>query len=292
MRRIWMLAAVAVCAMNVKAEVAQLPEVVVTNAALKEEMPGGPYDQPDWTTARRFPSTRIYLQQTPWNLGFEQWVRTFWSDGDDGTHQELSEEFELGLPHRFQLDVYETWDIDQHSVAVQDEWSVELRYALADWGKIPMNPTLYYEYAFSHNDSSSLLKANVGEAKLLLGDELAEGWHWGANLSYEGRYGGDLSKEYMVVAALGKTIVDSKFSVGVESKFASTSVHDDRSDPVNVLEIGPSIQWRPTASTHLDVVPLIGISHDAPAVESFLVFGYDFGTGENESHAPVSMRHN
>ena len=265
--------------------VTKLSEVVVTNSALAEESPVGPYGQPDWTTERRFPTTRVYLQQTPWNLGFEQWVRTFWSDGDAGTHQRIFEEFELGLPHRFQLDAYEVWTVDKNRTTAQHEWSLELRYALADWGKIPLNPTLYYEYAFAQND------ADVGEAKLLLGDDLAEGWHWGANISYEWRFGGDMSKEYMETFSIGKTIVDRKWNIGIEGLYASQSVKGERSNPANSLEIGPSIQWRPTATTHLDIVPLIGITAAAPAVESFIVFGYDFGRVGGDDSAPVSMRH-
>ncbi len=284
MRRMWLLAAVATVAMGANAQTTKLPPVTVNESPLKEEAAVGPYDQPEWTTERRFPTTRVYLQQTPWNVGVEQWVRTFWNDGDAGTHHRFYEEFELGLPHRFQLDAYEVWTIDKNSTTAQREWSLELRYALADWGKIPLNPTLYYEYAFAHND------ANVGEAKLLLGDELANGWHWGANLSYEWSYGGEQSKEYMETFSISKTIVDRKLSAGIEGLYASESEKDSRHNPSNCLEVGPSIQWRPTKNTHLDVVPLIGITDDAPAVESFLVFGYDFGLGSEPNAAPVSTK--
>src|SRR5438132_6091040 len=132
------------------APVTTMPEVVVTGSTNAETRPGwlgeeqytGPYQQPEWTTERRFPGTRVYLQQQPWDVGFEQWVR--YRDNKDGTKEtRFQEEVELGLPHRFQLDLYETWAIDQDRRANQDEYSAEVRYALADWGKIPLNPTLY-----------------------------------------------------------------------------------------------------------------------------------------------------
>jgi hypothetical protein len=82
----------------------KLPEVLVTGAGLlQEEQPVGPYQQPEWATERRFPRTRVYLQQTPWNTGFEQWVR--YRDFRDGTKQtRFQEEVEIGLPYRFQVE--------------------------------------------------------------------------------------------------------------------------------------------------------------------------------------------
>src|SRR6267378_615865 len=116
--------------------VTKLPEVIVTGAAPKETRPGwlqeeqfvGPYRQPEWTTERRFPGTRVYLQQMPWEIGFEQWVRI--RRFRDGTMEtRMQEEFEIGLPHRFQIDLYETWAIDQDRRFSQDEYSAEVRYA-------------------------------------------------------------------------------------------------------------------------------------------------------------------
>jgi len=94
----------------------QLPGITVSGSLSTTNRPGwlgeeqyvGAYGQPDWTTARRFPSTRVYLQQLPWDTGAEQWVRfQHFRDGTDYTR--FQEEFEIGLPHRFQVDLYETW---------------------------------------------------------------------------------------------------------------------------------------------------------------------------------------
>ena len=47
-----------------------------------------------------------------------------------------------------------------------------------------------------------------------------------------------------------------------------------------------------TRNTHLDVVPLVGLTSDSPHVEMWFVFGYDFGSGASHKEiiAPVSMR--
>jgi hypothetical protein len=69
---------------------------------------------------------------------------------------------EIGLPYRFQLDLYQNWGIADGKSFYKGS-SVELRYALAKWGKIPLNPTLYGEWNFNDNAS------DVWELKLLLG---------------------------------------------------------------------------------------------------------------------------
>jgi len=95
------------------------------------------------------------------------------------------EEYEIGLPHRFQVDLYETWTVNEHHRSQQDEVSAEVRYALADWGQIPLNPTLYLEYAQHDHDANTL------EGKVLLGTDFTPRLHWGLNLAGEQQLGLD-----------------------------------------------------------------------------------------------------
>jgi len=56
-----------------------------------------------------------------------------------------TEECEIGLPYRFNL-AFET-DVQRYNGDLQDStFSVEARYAFADWDKIPLNPTIFAEY--------------------------------------------------------------------------------------------------------------------------------------------------
>ena len=269
----------------------KLPEVLVTGTApaearpgwLQEEQPVGPYQQPEWTTDRRFPGTRVYLQQMPGDVGFEQWVR--YRDFRDGTSEtRFQEEVEIGLPYRFQIDLYETWAIDQDRRANQDEYSAEVRYALADWGKIPLNPTLYLEYA-EHNHAPNTL-----EGKLLLGTDLSPCWHWGLNLACEQELSGTDNTELAASQGFSYTFVDQKLGAGVEMEYYHEKSNDSKAQ--NEFLIGPSLQWRPTSWSHLDLSPLIGCTHDSPRVEVYFVFGIDFGTSHNkkEHYAPTSLR--
>lgn len=266
-----------------------LPEVVVTDhgakpVLLQEERPVGPYQQPEWTTARRFTTTRIYVQQTPWSTGFEQWVRMTRSQHGGGMETRMQEELEIGLPYRFQLDLYETWAIDQIRNVSQDEYSGEMRYALADWGKIPLNPTLYFEYAQHDHD------ANTVEGKLLFGGDLAPAWHWGLNLICEQELGGKDNTELAVSQGISRTVIDERLSAGMEMNYANNKANGSQAE--NEFLIGPSFQWRPTSWSHIDLTPLFGCTPDSPAIQAFLVIGIDFGTGSSkkEHYAPTSLQ--
>ncbi len=267
----------------------QMPEVVVTGRQPAENRPGwlseeqyvGAYGRPEWTTARRFPGTRVYLQQEPWGTGFEQWAR--YRHFRDGTSKiRFQEEVEIGLPYRFQLDLYETWSMNQDGRTEQDGWSAEIRYALADWGKIPLNPTLYLEYSKHNHDPDAI------EGKLLLGTDLSTRWHWGLNLVCEQELSRSRNTELAVSQGLSYTVIDGKLGAGVEMKYSHQKA--DGSPASNEFVIGPSVQWRITPRMHLDIAPMFGCTQDSPRVEAFLVFGIDFGTAKKGHYEPASVR--
>ena len=244
-----------------------LSELVVREYALKEEKPEGFNKEPEWVQNRRFSNTRVYIQQDPWEVGFEQWfrVRTY----DHGRVTQRSQtEIEIGLPYRMQLDVYQNMLCDNTGGGwQQEEEAFELRYAFADWGVIPGNPTLYLEYTLSNHGSDLI------EPKILLGDNFGNGWHWGLNIINEHELWGERTTEWRVSGGISRTLVDSVLSVGIEGQWAHAN--DSKSEGL----IGPSIQWRPTANTHLDLVALAGLTNSSPNAECWLIFGFDFGKG-------------
>ncbi len=267
-----------------------MPEVTSTSSLggnLVEEQPVDPTGRPEWTSHRRFPTTRVYIQQAPWEVGFEQWLR--YRDFRDGTSAaRFQEEVEIGLPYRFQLDLYESWVVNEHRHASQDECSIELRYALADWNKIPLNPTLYFEYARVNDDADTV------EVKLLLGQDLTPRLHYGFNFAFEQEVTAAHSSAYTLSQGLSYTLIDDLLSAGVEMEYEIETEHGNRHSPTQQFLIGPSVQIRPTRNTHLDLVGLIGTNGAAPNVEGYIVFGIDFGkVGSGESHySPVSVRSN
>ncbi len=274
-------AATLVVAMSLNAQptssaVTPLDEVVVRATALEEEKQNGQYAEPEWVHQRRFSNTRVYIQKDPWEMGVEEWYRTRFYDGGRVT-QRFQQEFEIGLPYRMQLDLYEKMIHDSDTGDwKQDEFAVELRYAFANWGVLPGNPTLYTEYAFKEEGSDAL------ETKLLFGDDF-NGWHWGVNLINEHQIWDEQSNEWAISVGLSKTIIDSKFSAGIEGKWS----HPDHEKSEGLL--GPSFQWLPTPNTHLDLVAMGGLTNSSPNAECWLIFGFDFGKGSKGGYKPTSV---
>jgi hypothetical protein len=261
-------------------DVFEAKQVEVKAGELREERAVGEYDQPQWTTFRRFPSTRVYLQTPPNGVQFEQWVQFRNSkDSADNDETRLSQELEFGLGHRMQLDLY------MNELHVRDgqnstyEWSgyaAELRYALADWDKIWGNPTLYLEYTFNdtNHDGNDAI-----EPKLLFGGEIAPGWHWGANLIHERTLAAehDRVEESSFTASISRTIVDEVFSVGAsgELTYESSPGTPTRDHALSCL-IGPSFQFLPNKRASLNLEPLFGVTGDSLQSKVYLIFTWHF----------------
>lgn len=249
----------------------EMPPVHVEGEGLpryREEERIGPYDQPRWTATRRFPGTRVYVVP-PGKVEFEYWIRPTYRKGKD-TETRTLWELEFGLPHRFQLDLYFRTDRKNDT----DPWlrgeQIELRYALADWGKIPGNPTLYFEYVSLERRPDKI------EPKLLLGGEIAPGWHWGMNLVAELERGGAREHEYQVTGGLSRTIFDSRLSVGAEAIATFANVAGARGDFEKTYLLGPSVQFRPLAAMTINVAPLAGLTAESPDARVYLNFGWEF----------------
>lgn len=261
----------------------RLPEVTVTDdEPLNEERPIGANNQPEWTARRRFTTTRVYVQP-PWQFEAESgWDATYPRQGPP-SHL-LTQEFELGLPYRFQVD-YEYAEAINNGHWRYDSSSFEVRWALAEWGEIPLNPTLKAEWKLNNAD------ADAYELSVAFGDELAPGWHWGSDLFYEQQVGTDREREFAATLAVSDSVIDETLGIGFEMKFTDETDKDDRVSHLQ-FQVGPSLQWRPTPRTHLDIVPLLGVTGLSPRVETFIFFGIDFGPGSERSEVltPASLR--
>jgi hypothetical protein len=227
---------------------------------LREEDRVGSYGQPRWTANRRFPTTRMYVIPEG-KVEAEFWMRyTFPLDHATGG-REVRNYYEMGfgLGHRLQLDIYFVTQQEGHgeeAVIQLKREQIEVRYALADWGKIWGNPTLYLEWQRRTGEHDWI------EPKLLLGGQIAPGWHAGFNLVLEKELGGSVwEHEYNVTAGLSRTIVDQTFHVGVEGYVEVHDFKDNRfkfDDNERLFLIGPSFLVQPIAPMHLLISPLIG----------------------------------
>jgi hypothetical protein len=261
-------------------------EVSANAPAVSENDLIGETQRPEWTAHRRFSTTRVYIQKDPGEIGIEQWWRSRYKDGE--AKHLFIEEIEIGLPFRMQLDLYYDW-VHEGGETDSKDFAVELRWALADWGVIPLNPTLYAEYKWDLGAAGT----DVYEFKILLGEDITPKLHWGMNLVYEREIDGEKAQEFAVTQGISYTIIDQVLSAGLEMFFKYENVAGERDNGEHKFNIGPSIQWRPTKNTHLDIVSLFGCTDDSVDVESFVIFGWDFDKGGEVTHyKPVSGQRN
>ena len=184
-----------------------MPRVIVTSDSIPSlDDLVGENRQPLWTAHRPFPTTRVYVLP-PWQVEFEQWWKGKFPRAGKPEHL-FQSEIEIGLPYRFQIDLYENVENAADGATRHAGNQVEARWAFAEWGRIPLNPTLYVEWKFNNSAPDAY------EVKLLLGEQLAPRWQWGFNLFFEQETGGARATEWGFSQAVGYSPRESKFSVG------------------------------------------------------------------------------
>lgn len=231
----------------------ELEQVDVTASRYRDDDLIGPYNQPRWTTGRLFPSTRVYVIPEG-EQEVEFWYRPTFDNGETATRWLL--EYAVGLPHRFQLDLY--LRADQADTGEDPEWgqTIEVRWALADWGVIWGNPTLYFEWLNLNH------RPNKIEPKLLLGGDIAPGWHWGVNLVAELEYEGpEREHEYEFTSGISRVIIDSTFAAGLQFKKSWIDVKNDRGNWEKPTFIGPTFQYHPLPEWVINLETLVGTGH-------------------------------
>src|SRR3954464_403171 len=168
-------------------------QVVVTGDDI-----GSAYGAPGaFSRTRLSPTTTAYVLP-PWTFYFG----TIY-EGDAFRHgppdHMFTQEIEMGLPGRFGVAVETSFERFNGGGGPAST-SIEARYALADWGKIPLNPTLFAEYKFGvgkelaspgnhlaegDNEESSTSPANIPngyEIRLLLGEQFGKKTQWALNI--------------------------------------------------------------------------------------------------------------
>lgn len=257
-------------ASEVQKQEQKLPEVVVQAKMPNQFDTIGPYNQPVWTTTRMFPSTRAYVMTPPGNVKYEKWF-DFRDRRDGPTQIRMRDEIAIGLGNRLELDLYQHTVYDGPADNREFKWrgfSWEIRYALADWGKIPGNPTLYFEH--------KMINGREGiEPKLLLSDRVGQtDWIWSANLIYEANLASnkaDQEREYAVTGSVGK-IFSNNLMVGATGHYR---IHDYDKN-IKEFYMGPAVNWRisPAARLSYEYMPRI-TNQGYYDSRSFLIFAYD-----------------
>ena len=252
-----------------------LKEVYIHGKRLNEMQLVGEYDQPVWSTFRKFPTTRIYVQVPPGQAMYEKWMEIRDNKGDKGTEIRMRDEFAFGLGKRLELDLYLysiTTGSGENATLNWRAFSWEIRYALADWGKIFGNPTLYFEYLYMNGDYNKI------EHKLLLGGNINDYSIWGVNFIYEGQLANNYEKdEELSVTASYSRILSNHISLGASYQYVTENEREGGEDNISEEHLlGPSFQLKLHDRAYLDVEPLIGLTKESKKSKTFIIFGWRF----------------
>ncbi|HEX5492428.1 MAG TPA: hypothetical protein VFX07_14285 [Candidatus Udaeobacter sp.] len=267
--------------------------VVVTGtppprAAAGEEVPSAYGAPPDFSRSRFSNRTQAYVLP-PWAFFFaELYEGTFQNEGFPD--HRFTQEIEMGLPYRFGVAAEAQFERfngggDERSV------TLEARWALANWNKIPLNPTLFGEYKFGVGTTKHEIP-DAYELRLLLAQDFGERVEWAMNWFFEKENTLDRALEwgFSQAAMVPVLLPNERLLIGLEMQYKNKTEKDTRGDPENTFVIGPAIAWKPTLHTRLDISPLFGATEDSPVADVFVAFSWLFGGEREEAEAPVSTR--
>ena len=301
---------------SVLAQASTQQQVVVTAPGVPsayEEVPSAYGAPPEFSRSRFSNAVNAYVLP-PWAFFFGTLF-----EGQGFRHGPpdylFTQEIEMGLPWRFNIATEAQFERFNGGGGARSV-SLEARWALADWNKIPLNPTLFAEYKFGvgtirHEEVKPPGEEGGGgeeeeeeeggppkvpdayEFRLLLAQDFGEHVEWAMNWFFEKENTGDRGREWGFSQALMTPVLlpNERLKIGVEMLYKNLTVKDTRGDPENIFVIGPTLAWKPSAHTRLDVSPLFGTTDDSPVADVFVAFSWLFGgEGAEAAEAPVSSR--
>ena len=294
----------ATAAESSKPAVTTEPTMVITG----DELPSA-YGASGAFSRSRFSAVTTAYVLPPWEV-YTAFIYEGDSFNDSLPDNLFTQEIELGLPYRFGFAVENR--IEHFNGETQNSFvSVEGRYALADWGKIPLNPTLFAEYKFGtgnilHEEGpppppeeaaaggGPPPRPDAYEFRLMLAQEFGGRFEWAANVFFERENTGDRGREWGFSQSIQTPVLlaHERLKVGVDMIYKNFTVKDTRGSAINRFNIGPSFSFKPSERMRLDLEPLFGVTKDSAAVQVFAIVSYIWGGGggEHEVEGPASTR--
>ena len=273
-----------------------------------EEVPSAYGAPPEFSRSRFSNAVNAYVLP-PWAFFFGELY-----EGQGFRHGPpdhlFTQEIEMGLPYRFNI-AAETQFERFNGGGGDQTVSLEARWALADWNKIPLNPTIFAEYKFGvgtirheevpppaaggeeeEEEGGPPKVPDAYEVRLLLAQEFFQRVEWAMNWFFEKENTGDRGREWgFSQAAMTPVLLpNERLKLGIEMQYRNVTTKDTRGDAVNSFVLGPTMAWKPSAHTRLDISPLFGCTHDSPVADVFAAFSWAFGGEHAEAEAPVSSR--
>src|SRR6266487_2190781 len=230
--------------------------IVVTG----EEVPSA-YGAPPGISRSRFSNTTQAYVLPPWSFFFGEIF-----EGQGFRHGPpdylFTQEIEMGLPYRFGVAAESKFERFNGGGGAETV-SLEARWALADWNKIPLNPTLFAEYKFGvgtirheevppppggggeeeEEEGGPPKVPDAFEVRLLLAQEFFERVEWAMNWFFEKENTGDRGREWgFSQAAMTPVLLpNERLKVGLEMEYRNVTTKDTRGDAVNSFTIGPTV---------------------------------------------------
>jgi hypothetical protein len=259
-------------------------QVVVRAGA--EELPSAYGAPPDLSHGRISTLTKSYVL-SPFSIELEAGY-----EGSIFRHglpaQLFRQEIEMGLPVRFTVGVQN--QIEHFAGETRDRsFSLEARYALANWNKLLLNPAISAEYRFGLSN----VARDSGELALLISHDFPHLIEWAMNIFVDREFGGKESTNAGFAQSVEVPVLlpEEKLEVGLEMEYRSGGETIGLERKTQGLAIGPTLAWRPTKNARFDLSPLIGCSDHAPAVQVFAVFSFSFGgPSAADAEIPASAR--
>src|SRR5215475_1314550 len=188
--------------------------------------------------------------------------------------QLFRQELEMGLPARFTVGVQNqvehfSGDTFERSI------TLEARYALANWNKLPFNPTISVEYLFGLENAVQ----DSGEFGLLISHDFPHLVEWAMNIFVDREFSGreNTNAGFAQSVEVPVLLLEEKLEVGLETQYRSGGETIGPERTIKGLVVGPTFAWRPTKSVRFDLSPLFGCSHHTPALQMFAVLSLSFG---------------
>src|SRR5213595_612500 len=213
----WILACVALAILSVPSAAGQEMEnrqVVVRAEA--EELPSAYGAPPDLSHGRISTLTKSYVL-SPFSFELEAGY-----EGDMFRHglpaQLFREEIEMGLPTRFTVGVQN--QIEHLAGNTRDRsFTLEARYALANWNKLPLNPAISAEYRFGLSNGLP----DSGELALLISHDFPHEIEWAMNIFVDRDFGGKESTNAGFAQSVEVPVLlpEEKLEAGIEMQYQS-----------------------------------------------------------------------
>ena len=259
-------------------------QVVVRAEA--EELPSAYGAPPDLSHGRISTLTKSYVL-SPFSFELEAGY-----EGSSFRHglpaQLFRQEIEMGLPGRFTVGLQN--QIEHLAGNTRDRsFTLEARYALANWNKLPLNPAISAEYRFGLSNGSP----DSGELALLISHDFPHEIEWAMNIFVDREFGARESTNAGFAQSIEVPVLlpKEKLEVGLEMQYRSGGEAAGLERKTKGLAIGPTLAWRPTKDARFDLSPLFGSSDHTPAVQVFAVFSFSFGgPGGGDVESPASTR--